>query len=383
MSFIYLFTNFPNMKKWTLFAGIILSQFTFGQKIHEYNFTHIVNNDHTAVLSQGQTGTCWSYSTISFLESEVKRMTGKSVDLSEMYIVKNTYPEKAYNYVYRQGKAQFSEGGLAHDVINAVRKDGVVPHEAYLGLVGDSEKHDHSIMVDKLSAYVENLVKYKKAFLTENWQKEFDKILEEYLGKEPTSFQFEGKTYTPKQFAELLKINPDDYVSISSFNHVPYYKPFVLSIPDNFSNGSFYNLPLDEYMQLMNDALHKGFTLSFSSDVSESSFSAKEGLAILPLEGKKEDYFKVLLPEKWASAEERQKNFENFTTVDDHLMHITGILKDQLGNQYYDVKNSWGSDLANGGDVYMSAAFMRMKSIAFLVHKDALSKDLKKKLGIL
>jgi bleomycin hydrolase len=370
------------MKKIALLASLVLSGFAFGQKIGEYEFKHIVNNDHTAVLSQGQTGTCWSYSTVSFLESEVKRMTGKEVDLSEMYIVRNTYPEKAYNYVYRDGKAQFSEGGLAHDVTNAVRKYGVVPHETYTGLMGDAEKHDHSIMVDKLTAYVENLVNYKKAFFNDNWQNEFNAILDQHLGKAPSRFQYQGKTYTPKEFADFLKINPDDYISFSSFTHVPYYKTFVLSIPDNFSNGSFYNLPLDEYMQLMNDALNKGFTLSFSSDVSEPGFSAKQGLAILPLEGKKDDYFKVVLPEKWASAEERQKNFENFSTVDDHLMHITGILKDQLGNQYYDVKNSWGSDLANGGDVYMSAAYMRMKSIAFLVHKDALSKDLKKKLGI-
>src|SRR5690554_842638 len=371
------------MKKFLIMSVFLGSILSFGQKIGEYQFTHIVNNDHTEVLSQGQTGTCWSFSTVSFLESEVKRITGKHVDLSEMYIVKNTYPAKAYNYVYRQGKAQFSEGGLGHDVLNAVRTDGIVPHEFYTGIVDDAEKHDHSVMVAKLTGYVENLVKHKKAYLNDNWQAEFDGILEEYMGKEPKTFQFEGKEFTPKEFANYLKINPDDYVAISSFTNVPYYKSFVLSIPDNFSSGSFYNLPLDEYMQLMNESLTKGFTLSFSSDVSESTFSAKEGMAILPTEGNKEDYFKAILPEIWATPEERQKNFENFTTVDDHLMHITGMLKDQIGNQYYDVKNSWGSELANGGDVYMSAAFMRMKSIAFWVHKDALSKDLKKKLGIL
>lgn len=370
------------MKKFIILAFCLCSVFSFGQKIGDYQFTHIANNDHTEVLSQGQTGTCWSYSTVSFLESEVKRMTGKTVDLSEMYIVKNTYPAKAYNYVYRQGKAQFSEGGLGHDVLNAVRTDGIVPHEFYTGIVGDTDKHDHSVMVEKLTGYVENLVNHKKAYLKDNWQQEFDEILEEYLGKEPSTFQYEGKTYTPKQFAEFLKINPDDYVAFSSFTHVPYYKTFVLSIPDNFSNGSFYNLPLDEYMQLMNDAVMNGYTLSLSTDVSEPTFSAKQGMAILPSEGNKEDYFKSIFPEQWATPEERQKNFENFTTVDDHLMQITGVLKDQLGNQYYDVKNSWGTDLANGGDVYMSAAFMRMKSIAFWVHKDALSKDLKKKLGI-
>lgn len=370
------------MKKFILMTVFLSSVLVLGQKINDYQFTHIVNNDHTKVLSQGNTGTCWSFSTTSFLESEVKRITGKTIDLSEMYIVKNTYPAKAYNYVYRQGKAQFSEGGLGHDVLNAVRTDGVVPQEFYTGFVGDADKYDHSVMVEKLTGYVENLVNHKKAYLKDNWQQEFDEILEEFMGKEPKSFTFEGKQYTPKEFADYLKINPDDYVAISSFSNVPFYKSFVLSIPDNFSNGSFYNLPLDEYMQLMDDALMNGFTLSFSTDVSEPTFSAKQGMAILPSEGKKEDYFKVILPETWATQEQRQKNFENFTTVDDHLMHITGILKDQLGNRYYDVKNSWGTDLANGGDVYMSAAFIRMKSIAFWVHKDALSKDLKKKLGI-
>lgn len=370
------------MKKITTLAIILFSVFSSAQKINEYQFTYVVNNDHSQVLSQGRTGTCWSFSTVSFLESEVKRITGKDIDLSEMYIVKNTYPAKAYNYVYRQGKAQFSEGGLAHDVMNAVKTDGIVPQSAYTGFLGDADKHDHSVMVEKLLAYVQNLTNYPNAFYKENWMDEFDAILEEFMGKEPSTFTFEGKSFTPKAFADYLKINPDDYVSFTSFTHVPYYDDFVLSIPDNFSNGSFYNLPLDEYMQLMEDALKKGFTISFSTDVSEPTFSAKEGLAILPSEGKKEDYFKTILPENWATPEERQMNFENFSTVDDHLMHITGILKDQKGNTYFDVKNSWGTDLANGGDVYMSTAYLRMKSIAFLVHKDALSSDLKKKLGI-
>lgn len=369
------------MKKLIL-TSFLCGTFAFGQS--EYKFTKVVDLTPTPVVSQGNTGTCWSFSTVSFLESEVKRINGKDIDLSEMYIVSNTYPEKAYNYVYRQGKAQFSEGGLAHDVLNAVRKGGIVPQESFTGFVEDTDKYDHSVMVEKLTGYVENLTKHPKAYMKENWMEGFDAILTEYLGKRPKSFSYEGKNYTPQQFAEYLKINPDDYVSFSSFTHVPYYKTFVLSIPDNFSNGSFYNLPLDEYMQLMTDALHKGYTISFSSDVSESTFSAKNGMAILPLEGQKEDYFKVLLPEKWVTPQERQKSFEDFSTGDDHLMHITGIVKDQIGNQYFDVKNSWGTDnLANGGHVYMSFPYMRMKSIAFLVHKDALSKDLKKKLGIL
>lgn len=368
------------MKK-LLWTSLLCGTFAFGQS--EYKFTKVIDLTPTPVVSQGNTGTCWSFSTVSFLESEVKRINEKDIDLSEMYIVSNTYPDKAYNYVYRQGKAQFSEGGLAHDVINAVRKGGIVPQGSFTGFVEDTDKYDHSVMVEKLTGYVENLTKHPKAYMKENWMEGFDGILAEYLGKKPKSFSYEGKTYTPQQFAEFLKINPDDYVSFSSFTNVPYYKSFVLSIPDNFSNGSFYNLPLDEYMELMSDAIHKGYTISFSSDVSESTFSAKNGMAILPLEGQKEDYFKVLLPEKWATAEERQKSFEDFSTGDDHLMHITGIVKDQLGNQYFDVKNSWGTEnLGNGGHIYMSFPYMRMKSICFLVHKDAVSKELKKKLGI-
>lgn len=370
------------MKKITFGVALMFATLSWAQNNNPYKFTHIVNNDHTAVSNQGKTGTCWSFSTVSFLESEVKRITGKTVDLSEMFVVRNTYTAKAKNYVHRQGKAQFSEGGMAHDVLNAVRTHGIVPFDSYTGFVEDQTKYDHSILIQELTAYVDRLVNYPKAFLKPDWINGYEQILDSYMGKKTKTIVYEGKTYTPQEFASYLKINPDDYISFTSFTHAPYYKSFVLDIPDNFSNGSFYNLPLDEYMQLMDEAINKGFTISFSSDVSEPTFSAKEGMAIWPAEGKKEDYFKVILPEKWVTSEERQLKFETYDTQDDHLMQITGIVKDQLGNQYYDVKNSWGTDLANGGDVYMSKAFMRKKSIAFLVHKDAVPNALKKKLGI-
>lgn len=364
-----------------LLTLLVFSTFAFGQ--NEYQFTTVVDLNPTPVCDQGRTGTCWSFSTISFLESEVKRINGKDIDLSEMYIVRNTYPAKAYNYVYRSGKAQFGEGGLAHDVIDAVRVGGVVPQSEYTGFVKDAERYDHSIMFQRLKGYLNNIIEFPKAFMHENWKDEFGSILDEYMGEKPKTFVYEGKTYTPQQFAKHLKINPEDYVSVSSFTNEPYYETFVLSIPDNFSNGSFYNLPLDEYMDLMTSAVHAGFTISFSSDVSEAGFSSKHGMAILPAEGEKEDYFKTILPEKWVDAAERQKAFEDFSTVDDHLMQITGIVKDQLGNLYFDVKNSWGTkNLGNEGHVYMSFPFVRMKSVAFMVHKDALSKELKNKLGI-
>lgn len=362
-----------------LFAGFS----AFGQQ-SEYQFTEIIDLTPSPVANQGRTGTCWSFATVSFLEAEVYRINGKFVDLSEMYPVRKTYPVKAYNYVYRQGKAQFDEGGLGHDVINAVAQFGIVPQNEYVGMGPSENGYDHSAMVKKLKNQVEEIVKNPKENLKPDWMNQFNSTLDEYMGKAPEKFTFEGKNYTPKSFAEDLKIHPEDYVTLTSFTHHPAYSKFILEIPDNFSDGSYYNLPLDEYIQVLDDALTKGFTVALDTDVSEKTFSSEAGMAIWPSEGKTEDYFKVLLPEKWVTPEERQAAFENYSTEDDHLMHITGLLKDQNGNKYYDVKNSWGTkNRGNGGHIYMSASYLRMKSIAYTVHKDALSNDLKKRIGIL
>ena len=370
------------MKKYIL-AGFTLISILSSAQESPFKFQELVNNSALPIISQGRTGTCWSFSTTSFLESEVKRLTGKDVDLSEMYNVRYTYPVKAYNYVYRQGKAQFSEGGLSHDVLNSVRLNGLAPIEAYSGLNNGDIKYDHQLLVKELKTDLDSIVKNPKQYLTKDWKANFNKKLDNKLGVPPTQFTYDGKQYTPQEFAKALKINPDDYVTITSFEQAPYYSQFVLQVPDNFSNGNYYNLPLDEYMKTLDDALYKGYTAAFDTDVSEKTFSSKYGMAIWPAEGKESDYFVQIVPEKWVSADERQAAFENYSTEDDHLMHITGILKDQLGNQYYDVKNSWGTDnLGNNGHIFMSKPYFRMKSIAFTVHKDALSKDLKKKLGI-
>lgn len=371
------------MKKY-IFASITLISALVSAQETPFKFKELVNNSALPIISQGKTGTCWSFSTISFLESEVKRMTGKNVDLSEMYNVRFTYPVKAYNYVYRQGKAQFSEGGLSHDVLNSVRLNGLVPNEVYSGFTaGTDEKHNHEMLVKDLKVGLDSIVKNPKQYLTTDWKSNFDQKLNKKLGVPPIKFNYEGKQYTPQEFAKALKINPDNYVTLTSFQQAPYYSQFILQVPDNFSNGSYYNLPLDEYMDVLDEALYKGFTAAFDTDVSEKTFSKKYGMAILPSEGLESDYFVQILPEKWVSADERQAAFENYSTEDDHLMHITGILKDQLGNQYYDVKNSWGTeDLGNNGHIYMSKPFFRMKSIAFTIHKDALSKEVKKQLGI-
>lgn len=369
------------MKK-IIIASALIGSFAFGQN-SEYKFEKVIDITPTPVSNQGQTGTCWSFSTTSFLESEVKRITGKDIDLSEMYAVRMTYPEKAYNYVYRQGKAQFGEGGLSHDVMNAVAKYGIETNEAYLGMTPGKESFDHSEMVKKLTVQLDSIVGNPKKFLKEGWMNSVNSTLDEYMGKAPEKFTYEGKEYTAQSFAKELKIHPEDYVTLTSFTHHPNYSKFMLEIPDNFSNGSYYNLPLDEYIEVLNGALGKGFTVALDADVSEKTFSAESGMAIWPSEGEKKDYFKVLLPEKWVTAQERQNAFENYSTNDDHLMHITGLVKDQLGNQYYDVKNSWGvKNFGNGGHIYMSVPYFRMKSIAYTVHKDALSNVLKKKLGI-
>lgn len=370
------------MKK-LIFILLLSSSLAFGQD-SEYKFSTIINLEPTPVENQGKTGTCWSFSTTSFLESEVFRLNKKWVDLSEMYAVRKTYPVKAYNYVYRQGKAQFGEGGLSHDVINAVAQHGVVPQVVYTGLpAGKIIGYDHSTLEKSLEKQVKDIVDNPKANLKSDWMHKFQDTLDTYMGKAPDHFVYENQTYTPMEFAKALNIHPEDYVTVTSFIHHPAYAKFILEVPDNFSYGSYYNLPLDEYVQTLTDAIHNGYSVALDSDVSEKTFSGKKGMAIWPLEGEQSDYFKAILPEKWVSPEERQVAFENYSTEDDHLMHITGIVKDQLGNQYYDVKNSWGTKgLQNGGHIFMSIPYFRMKSIAYTVHKDALSPELRKKLGI-
>ncbi len=361
--------------------------FTLGLSAQEaYKFTTITDLEATPVLSQGVTGTCWSFSSTSFLESEIIRLTGKRIDLSEMYQVRNTYPLKAENYIMRQGKAQFGEGGLAHDVLNSVEKYGLVPETAFSGLFAGETKYNHAEMVAVLEAMLKTYVDNPGRKLSKKWRAAIEGVLDLYIGKNLTQFSFEGKQYTPQTFLAMTTIKPQDYVNITSFSHAPFYSKFILNIPDNWSNGSFYNVPLDEMMATLDHALEKGFTVELDCDVSERSFSAKDGVAVIPEND--EDSLKALhsiYPEKKISQQYRQEAFENYDTTDDHLMHITGILRDQNGTKYYKVKNSWGADeqrVAHGGYVYFSEAYMRLKAISITVHKDALPKTTAKNLSL-
>lgn len=349
-----------------------------------YQFTEIIDLETTPVISQGRTGTCWSFASTSFLESEIIRLTGKQIDLSEMYTVRNTYPLKAENFVMRQGKAQFSEGGLAHDVINSVRIYGLVPNQVFSGLNDNEENHNHAELVSVLESMLKTYVDNPGKKLSKRWKKAVASVLDVYLGSNPEAFMYEGVQYTPQTFLQMTNIVPDDYVTITSFTHKPFYADFILNIPDNWSNGSMYNVSLDEMMETIIYALQNGMTVDLDCDVSERTFSSKDGVAVIPDD--KENNIKALqgvYPEMNITQEFRQEEFENYTTTDDHLMHITGMLVDQNGRNYFKVKNSWGTDEtrnANGGYVYFSESYMRLKAISITVHKDGVPKKIAKKL---
>lgn len=373
------------MRTLLVFLGIVFTILSLTAQ-EAYKFIEVIDLEATPVISQGRTGTCWSFSTSSFLESEIIRLTGKQIDLSEMYNVRNTYPKKAENFVMRQGKAQFSEGGLAHDVLNSVREYGLVPVDSYSGLLADNTSHNHAEMVAVISAMLDTYIKNPGKNLSKNWRNAIDAVLDEYLGENISSFNFEGKQYTPQSFLKMTKINVGDYVNITSFNHEKFYSKFILNIPDNFSNGSFYNVPLDEMINTIDNALENGFSVELDCDVSERTFSSKDGIAVIPFNSiNNSKALQGVYPEKNITQEYRQQEFENFNTTDDHLMHITGILRDQNGTKYYKVKNSWGTDperTNHGGYVYFSEAYMRLKTISITLHKDAVPKSTANKLNI-
>ena len=372
------------MKHFLLFLGILFTVTLTAQE--PYKFTTITDLETTPVISQGHTGTCWSFSSTSFLESEIIRLTGKKIDLSEMYQVRNTYPLKAENYIMRQGRAQFGEGGLAHDVMNSVERNGLVPEEAFSGLFSGETTYNHAEMAAVLEAMLKTYVDNPGRKLSPKWKPAIESVLDIYIGKNINNFTFEGKQYTPQTFLAMTKIKPADYVNITSFTQAPFYSNFILNIPDNWSNGSFYNVPIDEMIATIDNALEKGFTVELDCDVSERTFSSKDGVAVIPENA--ENNVKALqgvYPEKKITQEFRQEEFENYDTTDDHLMHITGMLRDQNGTKYYKVKNSWGTDetrVTNGGYVYFSEAYMRLKAISITVHKDALPKNLATKLNL-
>lgn len=350
------------------------------------SFTVISNVEATSVKNQAQTNTCWSFSTTSLVESQAIKNNLGEFDLSEMFTVRNIYIEKAKNYVLRQGSTQFGEGGLGHDQIRAIALYGAVPESVYSGLKPGQQQHNHKKLFTELKKYMDSVIHNKP--LADDWLKGFTKILDTTLGTAPAKFDYNGKSYTPQSFAkEALKFNAVDYVNITSFTHHPYYEPFILELPDNFSNGAYYNLPLEEMIQLVKSALGSGYTVMWDADISNPGFMQERGIAInMNPETKIQSKADVLSGKaddtKWDAAG-RQKLFENLTTQDDHLMHITGIERSESGTTFFLTKNSWGEvGPRNDGYINVSESYFAINTISLIIPRAALSKELLEKLKL-
>ena len=355
-----------------------------------YEFTSIVDLEHTHIKNQGASGTCWCYSANSFLESEMQRMGKPFVDLSEMFVVRNTYISKADRYVRMHGSLNFGQGGALTDVLDMYREYGAVPQSVYSGLEYGTKVNRHGEMDGMLKAMLDVVISNKNKKLTPKWKEAFTSVLDVYLGKGISSFVYRGQTYTPKSFAEeVVGIQPDDYVQLTSWTHHEFYKPMVIMVPDNWNYGISYNIPMDDMTVVVDHALKKGYTVSFAVDVSEKYFSWKDGVAVLPpkpmSELSKEEHLEFLgspSDEMVVDQEMRQMAYDNYSTTDDHGMHIVGLSKDQNGKEYYLVKNSWDTKNIYEGYIYISKSYFKYKTIAFLLHKNAIPTSIRQQLKL-
>ena len=377
-----------------------------------YKFDTIKMLPITHVQDQNRAGTCWCYSGLGFIEAELLRMGKGEYDFSEMYIVSNTYRDRAMAAIRTSGDVSFSQGGSFYDVLYGMKHFGLVPEEEMRpGVMYGDSLSIHNELSALTDVMVEAIAKGKLKTLQQNKDgellclKAIQAVHDIYLGPRPENFNYKGVAYTPQSFYESLGINPDDYVSITSYTHHPFYERFVLEIQDNWRHAQCYNLPIDEMMQVMDNAIENGYPIAWGADVSEAGFkiAAKEGACVLPatdassssLSGSDMAHWtgmsakdiaseaaKHPTPQRWVNQQERQIAFDNRETTDDHGMVIYGTAKDQDGNEYFIVKNSWGDYNKYHGSFFCSKAFVRYKTMNFIVHKDALPKDIKKKLGI-
>jgi len=369
-----------------------------------YQFTIENRIPVTTVKDQHRTSTCWSFATTSFIEAELLRTGKGEYDLSEMYFVRKAYEMKADKYVRMHGKTNFGNGGLAMDVIRTWGDDGLVPDVTYSGHTTGDSLPVHGEMDGVLRGYLDEVIKNRNRTLTPVWMNGFNGILDAYLGVVPAEFDYNGASYTPGSFSDELGLDPEDYVSIGSYTHHPFYENFILEIPDNWLWSSIGNVPLDELMNLLDQALDQGYTVCWDADVGEKSYDWKRGIALMPsteiedlsgLERTRWDElsereqealfydFSTPKKERVINQENRQEMFDNYKTTDDHLMHITGVAKDQIGNKYYLVKNSWGTgNHIYKGYHYVSEAYMRAKTIFFMVHREAVPESTAEKLGL-
>jgi len=356
-----------------------------------FEFTTIYDLEATPVKDQGRSGTCWSYSATGFLESELVRMGKPAIDLSEMYTVRKVYQDKAEKYVRLHGALNFAQGGACPDLFYVIERYGAVPQSAYAGLNYGTEGNDHDELEAALKGIVDAVVNKNSGTVTTAWHKGFTGYLDAYLGAEPTNFTYEGKTYTPRTFADkFVGINVKDYVQLTSFTHHPFGSWFAVEVPDNWTWGTSYNVPLDDMMATIDHALANGFTIAWATDVSEKGFSLNNGVAVWPAKDwkdmsaeEKAAVFTGPHEEAVVTQASRQAAFDNYETQDDHGMQIVGKVKDQSGASYYIVKNSWGprKNAYREGYIYASEAFVRAKTISIMLHKDGLPKATKKAAG--
>ena len=366
----------------------------------KYEFTTIKELPITSIKNQFRSGTCWCYAALSFVESEILREKGDSLDLSEMFVVGKSYRDRAVKYVRLDGHLNFGAGSSFGDVLHVIEDYGIVPQEAMPGMNYGTEMPEQAELDAALKGYVEAIAKNPNKKLTTAWLNGFDGIVSAYLGEYPSEFEVNGKKYTPESYRDALGFDVKDYVNLSSFTHHPFYEQFIIEVPDNWRWDTAYNLPIDELMEVMYNAIDKGYNIAWGSDVSEKGFT-RSGIATMPVEKKKvaagsdqekwvgksteenKEEAKPELPEEVIATQEmRQDGYDRKTTTDDHGMHIYGLAQDQNGTKYFMVKNSWGEAGKYKGIWYASDAFVRYKTLNIMVHKDALPKDIKKKLGI-
>ncbi len=358
-----------------------------GKSTGAYVFNETISLRATPVKNQAVTGTCWSFTTTSFLESELIRLGKGEFDLSEMHTVRFNYINRLQDNYLRRGAGNLGEGSLAHMMFNIVKKHGIVPESVYTGINYNSAFHNHDELNRFVNAIAEVPVKLKNR--SSEYFKLVESLLDIYLGPLPQNFNISGKEYNSVSFFNSLGLNIEDYVEITSFSHHPWYSDFVLEIPDNWDGGRFYNLPLDEFMQVIDNSLENGYTVCWDGDMSEKSYSDKMGVAVnatdeeLMSEEGRELSFKKIYKEADVTQESRQSGFEKFVTTDVHLMHLIGRATDQNGTIYYKVKNSWKPEInIFGGYNFLSKKFVEAKTISIVVHKNAIPEHIRRKLGI-
>ncbi|MFC2719108.1 MAG: aminopeptidase C [Bacteroidota bacterium] len=392
------------MRKLTILTIAIVSCLGgFAQKdTTGFVFTTVKENKITSVKNQNRSSTCWAYSALGFLEAELLRLNKGDCDFSEMFVVYHTMLDRAVNYVRLHGDASFSPGGSFYDVLYCWRHYGIVPDKAMpAGVMYGDTLANHSDLDAAAKAYVDVIAKSTASKISPLWRRPLEAIYETYLGKLPQEFTYKGKKYTPRSFADSFGLNMNDYISLTSYSHHPFYEAFAIEIQDNWRGGMSYNLPIDELMQVMRNAVNTGYTIAWGSDVSEEGFT-RNGIAVMPdvkkgaeLTGSDMAHWLGLskadrraeltsrpLPEMTVTQQMRQEAYDNWETTDDHGMLIYGLAKDQNGKQYFMVKNSWGQAGKYKGFWYASEAFVAYKTMNIVVHKNAIPKEILKKLNI-